>query len=115
MIGIASTCVPLLLAVLPQEPASPAPVAATPAIGEARYATIVDVPVPDDVVLEVGGIAERDRRVFGFARARGLPVAVVMGGGYCPDIERIVDIHFGTVRQARDHATAHGVPPRRST
>lgn len=65
--------------------------------------------------LTIPGIAERDRRVFGFARARGLPVAVVMGGGYCPDIERIVDIHFGTVRQARDHATAHGVPPRRST
>ena len=64
MIGIASTCVPLLLAVLPQEPASPAPVAATPAIGEARYATIVDVPVPDDVVLEVGGIAERERELF---------------------------------------------------
>jgi acetoin utilization deacetylase AcuC-like enzyme len=65
--------------------------------------------------LTIPGIAERDRRVFGFARARGLPVAVVMGGGYCPDIERIVDIHFGTVRQARDHAAAHGVAPRRST
>jgi hypothetical protein len=64
VIGIATSCVPLLLAALPQEPASPAPVAAPPASGEARYATIVDVPVPDGVVLEVGGIAERERELF---------------------------------------------------
>jgi acetoin utilization deacetylase AcuC-like enzyme len=56
--------------------------------------------------LSVAGIAERDRRVFAFARGRGLPVAVAMGGGYCPDIERIVDIHFGTVREARSHRVA---------
>jgi acetoin utilization deacetylase AcuC-like enzyme len=54
--------------------------------------------------MTVEGIAERDRRVFAFARARGLPVAVAMGGGYCPDVERIVDIHVGTVRAAADHA-----------
>ncbi|RPH42522.1 MAG: histone deacetylase [Burkholderiales bacterium] len=58
--------------------------------------------------LSVPGIAERDRRVFAFARERGLPVAVAMGGGYCPDIDRIVDIHFGTVVQAREHAAGGG-------
>ena len=56
--------------------------------------------------LSIEGLAERDRRVFAFARARGLPVAVAMGGGYCPDIERIVDIHLGTVREALGHAGA---------
>jgi acetoin utilization deacetylase AcuC-like enzyme len=56
--------------------------------------------------LTVEGILERDRRVFEFARARGLPVAVAMGGGYCPEIERIVDIHLGTVREARLHRAA---------
>ena len=44
--------------------------------------------------------------MFAFARARGLPVAVAMGGGYCPDIERIVDIHLGTVREALGHVGA---------
>lgn len=53
--------------------------------------------------LTIEGVAERDRRVFAFARDRGLPVAVAMGGGYCPDIERIVDIHFGTVCEALGH------------
>jgi acetoin utilization deacetylase AcuC-like enzyme len=61
--------------------------------------------------LSVEGIAERDRRVFAFARSRGLSVAVAMGGGYCPDVERIVDIHFGTVRQARAHRLASGRAP----
>ena len=56
--------------------------------------------------LTIGGIAERDRRVFAFARERGLPVAVAMGGGYCTEVDRIVDIHFGTVREALAHAGA---------
>ncbi|MFM1990419.1 MAG: hypothetical protein RJA99_3376 [Pseudomonadota bacterium] len=65
------------------------------------------------LALSIPGVAERDRRVFAFARARGLPVAVAMGGGYCPDIERIVDIHFGTVREAAAHAASGPVrrPP----
>jgi acetoin utilization deacetylase AcuC-like enzyme len=58
--------------------------------------------------LSIPGIAERDRRVFAFAQARGLPVAVAMGGGYCPDIARIVDIHVGTVREALKHASTGG-------
>lgn len=53
--------------------------------------------------LSIEGVAERDRRVFAFARERGLPVAVAMGGGYCPEIDRIVDIHFRTVREALSH------------
>jgi acetoin utilization deacetylase AcuC-like enzyme len=43
------------------------------------------------------GLLERDRLVLGAARAAGLPVAIVCGGGYCGDIESIVDIHTATM------------------
>ena len=49
------------------------------------------------LALTRNGIAERDARVFGFARRLGVPIAVAMAGGYCPRIEDVVDIHFGTV------------------
>jgi hypothetical protein len=49
---------------LPQEPASPAPVAKPPAPDEARYVAIHDVPLPPEVVLEVGGLALRDDTMF---------------------------------------------------
>lgn len=52
--------------------------------------------------LTPAGIAERDRRVFAAARAAGIPVAVTMGGGYCPDLEAVVALHLETVRQAAD-------------
>ncbi len=48
------------------------------------------------------GLAERDRIVLSLCAAAGLPVAVVMGGGYARDIQDIVDIHTQTVRVARD-------------
>jgi acetoin utilization deacetylase AcuC-like enzyme len=53
--------------------------------------------------LTLPGIAERDRRVFAFAQRFGLPVAVAMGGGYCPDVEQTVAIHFATVSAAHEH------------
>lgn len=43
------------------------------------------------------GLAERDRLVLGYCREAGLPVAVTMAGGYAPNIEDTVDIHFQTV------------------
>jgi acetoin utilization deacetylase AcuC-like enzyme len=46
------------------------------------------------------GLAERDRLIFGLCRAAGLPVAVVMAGGYADDIDDIVDIHAETIRAA---------------
>ncbi len=54
----------LFVALLPQEPASPAPVAARPNADEERYVQIVDVPLPKDVVLEVGGLAQRGDELF---------------------------------------------------
>jgi len=46
------------------------------------------------------GLEERDRIVFDRCREAGIPVAVVMSGGYAPNIEDTVDIHFATVRMA---------------
>jgi acetoin utilization deacetylase AcuC-like enzyme len=46
------------------------------------------------------GLAERDRRVYRTADDLGVPVAVVMAGGYAPDVDRIVEIHAHTVREA---------------
>ena len=39
------------------------------------------------------GLAERDRRVIGFFRERGVPVACVIGGGYSRDIEALSRRH----------------------
>lgn len=43
------------------------------------------------------GLAERDRLVLHYCRKAGLPVAVTMAGGYAPNIDDTVDIHFKTV------------------
>lgn len=40
----------------------------------------------------------RDRMVFEFVKARGIPVAWVLAGGYCPEIEKVVRVHFNTAR-----------------
>ncbi|MEZ4767638.1 MAG: histone deacetylase [Caldilineales bacterium] len=50
------------------------------------------------------GLAERDRAVFQACRTAGLPVAVVMAGGYARHVEDIVDIHFATVQIASEFA-----------
>lgn len=46
------------------------------------------------------GLLERDRMVFAGCQAAGLPVAIVMGGGYSPNVDDIVDIHFQTIQLA---------------
>ena len=50
--------------------------------------------------LTVDGLRTRDRLVFDACRERGLPVAVTMSGGYCPDVDAIVTIHTNTIREA---------------
>jgi acetoin utilization deacetylase AcuC-like enzyme len=47
-----------------------------------------------------GGLAARDRLVFDHCRHAGVPVAIVLGGGYAKDIGDTVDIHFQTARLA---------------
>jgi acetoin utilization deacetylase AcuC-like enzyme len=48
------------------------------------------------------GLWNRDRLVFGFCREYRLPVAVTLAGGYAPEIDDIVDIHFQTVKAAEE-------------
>jgi acetoin utilization deacetylase AcuC-like enzyme len=47
------------------------------------------------------GLLARDRMVFEACRARLVPVAVVFAGGYAADVADDVDIHLGTMREAR--------------
>ena len=49
------------------------------------------------------GLAERDRMVLQSCHQAGLPVAITMAGGYAPNIEDTVDIHFQTVLTAAEH------------
>ncbi|MBB3948739.1 histone deacetylase family protein [Aureimonas jatrophae] len=45
------------------------------------------------LALSDAGLAERDRRVIGTCRERGLPIAGVIGGGYSRDIEALARRH----------------------
>jgi acetoin utilization deacetylase AcuC-like enzyme len=50
--------------------------------------------------LTKAGLLARDRMVFELCRSAGVPVAVVMAGGYARIIADTVDIHFATVAAA---------------
>jgi len=54
----------LSLLVAPQEPASPGPVTKQPKPDEATYVEIVDVALPEHVVLEVGGFVEFEGAMY---------------------------------------------------
>ncbi|OFW05586.1 MAG: hypothetical protein A3H96_11000 [Acidobacteria bacterium RIFCSPLOWO2_02_FULL_67_36] len=51
------------------------------------------------LALTLEGLRERDRQVFAAARAAGVPVAVVLAGGYALDVEDTVAIHIATVEE----------------
>jgi acetoin utilization deacetylase AcuC-like enzyme len=61
------------------------------------------------LALTVDGLAARDAHVLDRCRGLGLPVVVVLGGGYAVPIEDTVRIHVRTVERA---ATYAGTPPR---
>lgn len=50
------------------------------------------------------GLRERDRRVLSFCVHLGIPIAIVMAGGYARPVERIVDIHAATLEVAAQSA-----------
>jgi acetoin utilization deacetylase AcuC-like enzyme len=52
--------------------------------------------------LSKAGLAARDRLVFNQCHRSGLPIAVVMSGGYARIIEDTTDIHFQTVQIAEE-------------
>ena len=59
--------------------------------------------------LTMGGIRKRDAYVFRECRRSGLPVAVVLGGGYAKKFADTVRIHAGTLAAAIE--AFQGVPP----
>ncbi len=46
------------------------------------------------------GLAQRDRIVLKHLKENRLPVAITMAGGYAPDSQDVVDIHFRTIEIA---------------
>jgi len=54
--------------------------------------------------LSLEGLEKRDRLVFEKARARQIPVAVTLAGGYARRLEDTVTIHATTVRLAKEFA-----------
>lgn len=68
------------------------------------YQAGVDVLAEDrlgTLALTARGVEARDRMVFAAARARGIPVALTLGGGYGRPGEATVEAHVGTFRAAR--------------
>jgi acetoin utilization deacetylase AcuC-like enzyme len=61
------------------------------------------------LALTAAGLAERDRLVLDRCASEGVPVAVVMSGGYGRDVSQTVDIHFATIRAAAARTQA-GAP-----
>jgi len=57
------------------------------------------------------GLKERDKIVIENARRMGIPVAVVLAGGYALDIKDTVDIHLNTVRIAQRVQRIYPEPP----
>jgi len=55
-----------------------------------------------DLRLTKAGLLRRDRLVLGAAQALGIPVAVVVAGGYADRTDDVVDIHVATCRVARE-------------
>lgn len=53
--------------------------------------------------LTFDGLRRRDELVLGRCRNAGIPVAVAMAGGYCPDVDTIVRIHAATIAVAASH------------
>lgn len=52
------------------------------------------------LALTIEGMRRRDALVF--ERCQGLPTAVTMGGGYCPDVDTIARIHANTIATAAE-------------
>ncbi len=56
------------------------------------------------LALTKAGLSERDRLVFERCLDEGLPLAIVMGGGYAYQVDDTVDIQFQTIRLAVEMA-----------
>ena len=54
--------------------------------------------------LSIEGLEKRDRLVFEKARAKNIPVAVTLAGGYARRVEDTIEIHTNTIRVAKEFA-----------
>jgi len=61
-----------------------------------------------DLRLTKQGLRRRDELVLGAAKARDLPIAIVLAGGYAPRTEDVVEIHLNTSRVLE---ATYGSPP----
>ena len=52
--------------------------------------------------LSIAGLEQRDRLVFEKARAKNIPVAITLAGGYARRVEDTIDIHTNTIRVAKE-------------
>jgi acetoin utilization deacetylase AcuC-like enzyme len=58
------------------------------------------------LALTIEGLRARDEWVLKECLARGVPVATVMSGGYAADINDTVEIHYNTIRMAKQLASS---------
>jgi acetoin utilization deacetylase AcuC-like enzyme len=54
--------------------------------------------------LSIEGLMQRDRLVFEMARAKHIPIAVTLAGGYARRVEDTIQIHTNTIRVAKEFA-----------
>ena len=54
--------------------------------------------------LSIEGLERRDRLVFDKARAKNIPVAVTLAGGYARRVEDTIEIHTKTIQVAKEFA-----------
>jgi acetoin utilization deacetylase AcuC-like enzyme len=83
----------------------------------AFYVAGVDVVAGDrygKLALSEPGLQMRERIVLSAARARSLPLTIVLGGGYAPTRERTAELHVHVIREAvtqqRGHRTVTARP-----
>lgn len=80
------------------------------------YLAGVDVAAGDrygKLALSEDGIRSRDRCVIAASRSRGLPLAIVLGGGYAPTRERTAELHAHVFREASAYDSRY--PPIRES
>ena len=52
--------------------------------------------------LSIAGLEKRDRLVYSKARAKNIPVAVTLAGGYARRVEDTIEIHTNAIRVAKE-------------
>jgi acetoin utilization deacetylase AcuC-like enzyme len=63
--------------------------------------------------VSIHGLEKRDRLVFEKARAKRIPVAVTLAGGYARRLEETVLIHTNTIRVAKEFTRSRLARPRK--